>query len=195
MWVKIDDKKFPVMSFVDEATKYQTACLLRGETSADFIRSIEKGWVKHFGLPQSLHTDEGRGWTSQEMVDWTSNHNVNHTIAPGEAHTRLSLVERRHSVLRKAIEIFMADLKLSGHKGLRQALVYVVPQLNATPSVAGFSPTQWLLGRQVHLPGELSADAPPPRNWTAIRASRIYYFAVGLLQDTTASMCPASCSS
>ena len=158
MWVKIDDKKFPVMSFVDEATKYQTACLLRGETSADFIRSIEKGWVKHFGLPQSLHTDEGRGWTSQEMVDWTSNHNVNHTIAPGEAHTRLSLVERRHSVLRKAIEIFMADLKLSGHKGLRQALVYVVPQLNATPSVAGFSPTYI----QVHLPGELSADAPPP---------------------------------
>ena len=96
------------------------------------------------------------------MVDWTSNHNVNHTIAPGEAHTRLSLVERRHAVLRKAIEIFLADLKLSGDKGLRQALVYVVPQLNATPSVAGFSPTQWLLGRQVHLPGELSADAPPP---------------------------------
>ena len=61
MWVKIDDKKFPVMSFVDEATKYQTACLLRGETSGDFIRSIEKGWVKHFGVPRGLHTDEGRG--------------------------------------------------------------------------------------------------------------------------------------
>ena len=162
MWLKTKDKKIPVMSFLDEATKYQTAILLRGETSADFIRSIEKGWVKHFGLPRQLHTDEGRGWTSQEMVDWTSNHDVNHTISPGEAHTRLSLVERRHAVLRKALEIFMADLKIDGHKGVRQALIYVVPQLNATPSVAGFSPTQWLLGRQVQLPGDLSADAPSP---------------------------------
>ena len=162
MWIKSKDKKSPVMSFLDEATKYQTAILLRGETSADFIKALEKGWVKHFGLPKQLHTDEGRGWTSQELVDWTSNHNVNHTIAPGEAHTRLSHVERRHSILRKAVEIYMTDLKIDGHKGIRQALVYVLPQLNSTPSVAGFSPTQWLLGRQVQLPGDLPADVPSP---------------------------------
>ena len=54
-----------------------------------------------------------------------------------------------------------------GHRGLlgphgpdandiRQALCYVLPQVNATPSVGGFSPTQWLLGKQITLPGELA---------------------------------------
>ena len=41
----------------------------------------------------------------------------------------------------------MDDMKVTGAKGIRQALTYVVPQLNDTVSVAGYSPSQWLLGQ------------------------------------------------
>jgi len=80
---------------------------------------------------------------------------INHMVAPGEAHERLGLVERRHSVLRKAIEVYLHDLKLSGSSGIKESLRYVVPQLNNTTNVAGFSPAQWVLGYQPHVPGEL----------------------------------------
>ena len=83
-------------------------------------------------------------------------------MAPGEAHTRLSLVERRHAVLRKAIEIYMTDLGLSSVDGIRQALAYVLPQVNSSPTVAGFSPSQWVLGFQPNFPGDLTSEGLSP---------------------------------
>jgi len=53
-------------------------------------------------------------------------------------------------------------MKLSDEQGVRKALTYVLPQVNAAPSVAGYSPTQWLLGKQIRLPGELSQDSLNP---------------------------------
>jgi len=53
-------------------------------------------------------------------------------------------------------------MKLSDEQGVRKALTYVLPQVNAAPTVAGYSPTQWLLGKQIRLPGELSQDSLNP---------------------------------
>ena len=110
----------------------------------------------------TLITDEGRGWASDEMLTWTSDVNIQHMISPGEAHTRLGIVERRHAVLRKAVEIYMNDLGLQTVDGLRQALAYVLPQVNSTPSVAGFSPAQWVIGYQPAFPGDLLAEGLNP---------------------------------
>jgi hypothetical protein len=82
------------------------------------------------------------------MGEWTDPLSIIHEVAPGEAHTRLSLVEQRHAVLRKSIEVYMMDLDLHGPDGIRTALTYILPQLNAQPTVSGFSPAQWLLGYQ-----------------------------------------------
>ena len=162
LWVKLSSKKFPILSMVDTSSKFQAAAVLYGERTSDFIHALERGWIRHFGCPQTLITDEGRGWASDDMLAWTSSMNIQHMISPGEAHTRLGIVERRHSVLRKAVEIYMGDLDLHTVDGLRQALAYVLPQINSTPSVAGFSPSQWVLGFQPDFPGELLAEGLNP---------------------------------
>ena len=38
------------------------------------------------------------------------------------------------------------------------ALNYVVPQINRTPNVCGFSPIQWTLGYTPHIPGLLMEE-------------------------------------
>ena len=68
---------------------------------------------------------------------------------------RLALVERRHAVLRKSCELYLRETAQEGGSAIREALVYVVPQLNAQPNASGYSPSQWLLGRQPHFPGDL----------------------------------------
>ena len=162
LWFKLKDKKVPVLSMVDSATKFQAGAVIYGERSSDFIHALERGWIRHFGPPTTLVSDEGRGWASDEMLAWTSSHNIQHLIAPGEAHTRLSLVERRHAILRKAVEIYMDDLGLTSIDGLRQALAYVLPQVNSNPNVAGFSPAQWVLGFQPKFPGDLTSEGLNP---------------------------------
>ena len=124
------------------------AYLLHEETSKSYITALEKMWVRHFGPPKRLISDEGRPWLGAPFESWTSSLGIDHQVAPGEAHERLSLVERRHAVLRRACEVYMDDRKLNDAAGIKEALCYVIPQQNATPSVAGFSPSQWALGFQ-----------------------------------------------
>ncbi len=162
LWLKLGGKKIPVLSMVDTATKYQAGAVIYGEKTSDFLHALERCWIRHFGCPTVLVTDEGRGWASDEMMTWAANHNVQHMISPGEAHTRLALVERRHAVLRESVEIYMDDLELTSIDGLRQALAYVLPQINSTPTVAGFSPSQWVLGFQPNFPGDLLAEGLNP---------------------------------
>lgn len=56
----------------------------------------------------------------------------------------------------------MADLNVHGPDGLRMALTYVLPQLNAQPTVAGYSPSQWVLGYQPSVGGLLISDQITP---------------------------------
>ena len=78
------------------------------------------------------------------------------------AHERLSIVERRHAVLRKALEVYCDEYKHFNAAGIKEALVYVVPRLNAVTSVSGFSPSQWVLGYQPQLSGSLLTERLNP---------------------------------
>ena len=118
-------------------------------------------------MDQALRTraSSGHRWRSWLGLWWDAQpvfkleHQAFH--GSGEAHTRLSLVERRHAVLRKAVEIYMTDLGLSAVGGIRQALAYVLPH-NPSPTVAGFSPSQWALGFQPNFPGDLTSEGLSP---------------------------------
>ena len=183
MWIKVQDNKFPVMSIVDEGTRFQAASLITSEKSEHYIQILERNWVAHFGPPAKLITDEGRGWLSEEFEQWSNAKAIHHVVAAGESHTEIALVERRHAILRKAVEVYMADLELQGANGIREALVYVVPQMNASPTVAGYSPSQWVLGQQPHFPGDLLNDHVTPLHLGGVRS-----FEDELLRRTTAKM-------
>ena len=71
-------------------------------------------------------------------------------------------MERRHAVLQKALEVYLADYGINGEKAVKQALAYIVPQINNTPSTSSFSPAQWLLGQSPDLPGELLGTSLTP---------------------------------
>ena len=47
------------------------------------------------------------------MKEFLADLGVAHNMAPGEAHTRLGTVERRHQMLRRAVEIFLYDRGLN----------------------------------------------------------------------------------
>ena len=45
-WVKPGNVKYPVLSIVDAATKYQTAAVIHAEKGDDYIAAIERCWVQ-----------------------------------------------------------------------------------------------------------------------------------------------------
>ena len=87
------------------------------------------------------------GWRRDECSDHTAHCGAHR----GPCRVTSTLIDRamaRHlETCHYAIEIYMGDMKVHGPSSIRQALTYVVPQLNDTVTVAGYSPSQWLPSR------------------------------------------------
>ena len=140
------------------------ARLLPDEKSSSFIQAIERAWTSNFGMMNVLQVDEHRGWCSDQVLDWASEHHVELQISPGKAHERLAILECRHQVVRRAIELFLFESKEYSNEGIITALNYIIPQINRQPNVHGYSPLQWTLGYTPTLPGNLTDEKLPPCN-------------------------------
>ena len=157
----------PILAIIDSTTKLMAARVIPMEKSEDFLKALERGWIRHFGTPTILQVDDHRAWSSELIRSWSSDHGVHLEISPGQAHTRLGLLERRHQVLRRAIELFLAQGNLSvTTDNVIQAVTYVIPQIINAPNLQGFSATQWAFGYVPRLPGHLMDEDLMPSHLT-----------------------------
>ena len=92
MWIK-NQNKFPLLSIVDEGTRFQVAVLINAEKSENYITALDRHWIAPLGIPQCLITGEGRGWLHDSFGEWTDAQSIQHLVAAGEAHEQLALVE------------------------------------------------------------------------------------------------------
>ena len=154
-------RALPVLMMSDAMTRLLAARLLPTEDSEEFIRAIEKAWIRSFGPMKILQVDEHRAWSSDKIRSWCSENGIELVISPGQSHTRLGILERRHQVTKRAMTLFMQENQLPGKPAAElviHSLNYVVPQINRMPNVKGFSPIQWTLGYTPHIPGLLMEE-------------------------------------
>ena len=167
-------KKVPVVCIVDTATRYMAARTVPDETGASLQKAFEREWVRYFGPPKQLFVDEGTGWASDATGLWAEENGIDLRISPGQSHTRTSVVERRHQILRKAISVFMLENKLTGLDGVHSALNWVLQAINGHTFVNGFTPTQLALGREPSLPGLLSDERTGPLQLQMTEQERLH---------------------
>ena len=162
LWIHVPGLKHkqPVLMMSDAVTRLIAARHLQAETSQEFVRQIEQAWINFFGPMKVLQVDEHRAWSSDYIREWATEQGIQLVISPGQAPTRLAILERRHQVTRRAVSLFLESNPgvAKDKDGLMIALNYVVPQLNRTPNVHGFSPLQWVLGYTPHVPGLLTDE-------------------------------------
>ena len=146
-WIDTDEGRVPVITMMDQATRYVALRMLKSEKSKDLVKSIVRGWVKHFGTPRYLRLDEAKGFAAQYLRDWCSEHNIVLEIAPAECHNWLGSVERKHQVVRRTLELYMAEKGTRDKKTLEEATHYCPGQINNLSFTRGYTPAQWVLGR------------------------------------------------
>ena len=146
-WIDTEDGRKCVVTFLDHATRYVAIRILKTERSEEFVKGLERVWIKAFGIPQILRVDGAKGWSSKYIREWCADRGIALEVAPGEAHNWLAPVERKHQVVRKALEHYMHDRGAFNIKTLEEARIYVLHQINNMSMVKGFSPAQWVFGR------------------------------------------------
>ena len=146
-WIDTQDGRKCVVTFMDHASRYVTIRILKSERSEEFLKGLERAWIKTFGIPHILRVDEAKGWASQAVRDWCSDRGIILEVAPGEAHNWLAPLERKHQVVRQALEYYMADRGSFKLSTLEEACIYVPHQVNSMSFVNGFTPSQWVFGK------------------------------------------------
>ena len=147
-WIQLENKERQcILTVCDEATRYIAVRILQNERASEFIKGLERCWVRHFGVPKCLRVDSAKGWESRTVRDWCSDKGIILEVAPAESHNWLGVVERRHQVVRKSLELYMDDLGGPTIHNLKEAAIYVPPRINQMSFTKGFSPYQWVIGK------------------------------------------------
>ncbi|CAJ1379598.1 unnamed protein product, partial [Effrenium voratum] len=161
-WIAVEGGRRCVLTIQDQATRYIAVRILKNEKAEDLIKGVERAWIKQFGIPKYLRTDEAKGWASKALREWTAERNIALEIAPAESHNWLGAVERKHQVVRRALELYMEDSGKKNDSGLLQACVYVPSQINSMSMVRGFTPQQWVMGKNPNQVQSLTGEIFSP---------------------------------
>ena len=138
-----------VMTIVDHATRYCAVRILKAETAEEFTKGVERCWFKHFGSPKILRIDEAKGWSSKHVREWAASRSIALEVQPAEQHSWLGVVERKHQVVRRALELYQDDIGRHDLSALKEAAIYVPHTINQMEMVRGFTPQQWVLGKNM----------------------------------------------
>jgi len=151
--------KIAILHIVDVATRFAQARVVLAETGEDFVKALMRSWITPYGPPQTLQYDEARPFCGAELTELLERHNIKSDVAPGEAHFRLGIIERRHMTLRTALENYLTDLQTPANSDtVRDALEHVVPSMNNLSFTKGYTPSQWVLNTTPTDPSSVTSD-------------------------------------
>ena len=99
-------------------------------------------------FPKRLKCDEEGCFTGDKWMDYLSKHNVQTTMAAGEAHFQNGVVERHIQTFRRTLENLrneVGDEVISNHFEHYVKETCIIKNQNG--KYGGYSPSQWLTGR------------------------------------------------
>ena len=178
---------------LDEATRWTVARIIPGKEATHILRFITDDWLRLFGSPQVLMSDQEGGLYSEEGAVWMERHSISAKPVPRGAHA--SMVERHHQTLRLTVQKLLAQARSESLSiSAADIVAEAVLAKNAMSNVAGFSPYEAVLGRKPNLLIDLDCpttsavdDSSGGLIGISRHATRIRELAVACMVEATAA--------
>jgi transposase InsO family protein len=147
-----------ILVLVDYFTKWSEAYPMRNMEASTIAKKLVDGFITTFGVPQEIHTDQGRQFESKLFQGLCSNLGIHKTRTTPLNPQSDGLVERYNRTLTTMLSHFV-------DKNQKDWDIYV-PVLNmayrATPQEStNVTPNMLMLGREVNLPIDIIYGKPP----------------------------------
>ena len=153
----VDGKSYWYFSIIDLATTFHVATLIGRHTSQEFAMAFERCWASWAGVPDRVHFDMERGFGGALSELFQSFNTVQLPIA-GQAHWQLGRVERQGAWWKELAARTIEHSSIKGEDEMRTLGIMVSGAKNSLRRRAGFSPAQWVLGRDPKMPADLVDD-------------------------------------
>ena len=132
------------------------ASIIRSKDPSIIIKNLINHWIRIYGLPEKLYSDNGGEFNNSELQDMAENLNITVKTTPADSPFSNGLLERHNAVLKETLLKVRVEYKLDWEASLGWA----ISAKNSLQSVHGFSPFQLVFGRNPNLPNILE-DKPP----------------------------------
>jgi hypothetical protein len=160
--VQVEDAiggKHWVVHATDGASRFQSGKVLRDKSSASVIDFFNSVWIPVFGAPGTLVCDMGTEFVSSEFEEYCSSFSIYlHPIAV-EAPWQNGIAERSGGILKVILQTVCKKHSIVTREGVQQALAEALSAYNLDVNESGFSPSQWAIGRNPRVQGDLLGGA------------------------------------
>ena len=148
-----------ILYMIDSFSRYTVATVIPRKKPNEVVDAIFKHWVKYFGIPQTVMTDNGGEFTGEEMRAVTSYLNVYKDTTGAEAPWMNGLNERNHALADNILRQVIRDYP---ELDLATAIAWACTAKNSLSTVYGYSPFQLVFGKNPRLPNVIN---DPPPSW------------------------------
>ena len=132
-------KQRKVLIYVDRATKYTEAVLLKGETADEVIVGLDT-LGSRYGYPTRILADNAKTFRSKAVAEWTRNHGVIwHFVAAYEPQSN-GAAERTVRSIKEGLRATLSGTRVKNKAELAKALNKVIHRLNASSKEDGSTP-------------------------------------------------------
>ncbi|KAL6489612.1 hypothetical protein MHYP_G00033530 [Metynnis hypsauchen] len=168
------DGRENVLVITDVFTKFTQAFPTRDQKAETTAKILLKEWFMKYGIPERLHSDQGRNFESEVIAELCKMYGVKKTRTTPHHPTGNAQCERFNRTLHELLRTLPADKKKRWPEHLPE-LVYAY---NVTPhATTGYSPYFLLYGVDPHLPVDalLANENGNNKNldWLAVHQNRL----------------------
>ena len=158
-------------------TKFSIAVATRDQKASTVARVIIQEWIQRYGLPQRIHSDRGKNFTSKIVAAICEAYGFKKSQTTAYHAQGNGQCERFNRTLHNLLKVLSKEKK----ERWTEYLSEVTHVYNATPhSATGFSPFYLLFGREPYLPIDMMLETEcnewkriMPTQWLAEHLHRL----------------------
>ena len=155
-----------VRDYFTKLTEMYPLSDIRAETVAEHM---VRGWIKHYGCPREIHSDQGRQFVSAVFKEICKLLEINKSQTTPLHPSSDGLVERMNRTVKSMLSKFVR----ADQKDWDTHIDYIVMAYNTTPQEStGVSPHRLVYGDEMLMPLDIMTENIPERNGSEVNPSQ-----------------------
>ena len=176
-------KTFVILHAIDACTRWSAVAILPNRESSSILSGFCSSWLRIYGPPQHVLSDQEGGLVRDEVAEWFSNKGIQLSFRAKSQHC--TMVERHNEILRRQLHLIEDQTNSEGFAAsFDMILSEAVFAKNALFQVGNASPYQALFGRVPPLLSVMSEESG--ENITDRESSRLRQIAISTMIQATA---------
>ena len=153
MEVTIGDTVYHFQLIIDEASGYGAANFFfkhdvapgnsRNATTKECIEALYRGWFQYFGYPKAIRLDKEGAHRGRDLEERAEGHGIEIQAVPAESHGAIGQVERLIGTIKRKLLAYLR----SSDDPPEVAVWALMSAHNTMSNIHGYSPAQWVFGR------------------------------------------------